>query len=168
MQSVADTVMDEAVKAKPKLQQSQDVGNARNVGHLLRKAAGTNYRWPKREARWATIGRTIEAKASKYFGGQIIPLPLRTLDVRYGAKEVDVYPCWALVLHQSSLSLLPHCSSLVYSVPLNTVGCNFLDFTEACNKERNIHLTGYFILFGPHRSLVKSVYMALIELWFGC
>lgn len=62
------------------------------MGHLLRKAAGTKYRWPKREARWATIGRAIEAKASKYFGGQIIPLPLRTLDARYGAIEVDVFP----------------------------------------------------------------------------
>lgn len=89
MQSVADTAMNEAAKVKPTLQQSQDVGNARNVGHLLRKAAGTNYRWPKREARFTTIGRAIEAKASKYVGGQIIPL--HTLDARYGAKEVDVY-----------------------------------------------------------------------------
>lgn len=117
MQSVADTAMNEAVKAKPKLQQSQDAGNARNVGHLLRKAAGTKCRWPEREARWATIGRANDAKDSKYVGGQIIPLPLCTLDARYGAKEVDVYPAGL----QSCISPVSPCYP---TVPLSFILCH--------------------------------------------
>lgn len=73
------------------------------MAHLLRKAAGTKYRWPKKGARCATNGSAIEARASQYVGGQSIPLC--TLDARHGAKGVHVYLLgFRLALVQSFLA----------------------------------------------------------------
>lgn len=67
LQSVADTAMKEGSCEGESLVAVEKPGCSkwRNVGHLLRKAAGTEYRWPKREARCATNGRATEARASK-------------------------------------------------------------------------------------------------------
>jgi hypothetical protein len=79
--------MNEAVKVNPKLEsRSQEVQNAKNVGHLLRKAAGSKYRWPKREARCATNGRPQKPELPKHVGSRMIPLC--TLDARHGVKEL--------------------------------------------------------------------------------
>lgn len=75
----------EVVRMKPKLQwRSQEVGQDRHVNHLSWEPTGNKWSQPKRGGMW---GATNKVYFQKPYGTHILPLPVCTLDVRYGATE---------------------------------------------------------------------------------
>jgi hypothetical protein len=65
----------ETVRVKPKMQwRSQEVGDVRNVDHLLRKAVSSEWSQSKTEAMWATASKATGTGLSKPSGTHIIPL----------------------------------------------------------------------------------------------
>jgi hypothetical protein len=83
-----EKVVPEAVILKPKLQwRPQEVGDARNMKHLLKKKEGRKQHQPKTMAMWVAAHQAIRTGVPKQFGAHIPKLL-----GRHRATEFNVYP----------------------------------------------------------------------------
>lgn len=60
----------------------QDIGDAKTVGHFMRKAVETEWRWPKRET-CMLQARVVEERLSEVMGAQMRPSKACRLGVEH-------------------------------------------------------------------------------------
>jgi hypothetical protein len=103
--------MCEERRVKPKIQWGfQEVGDAKNIGHLIRKTTGNELSHPKRQAIWATNGKPFVVWLPKPMEAHIIS-PC-ALDARHRATGFKVCLLGFSLVLVSSFLLVPHSSFL--------------------------------------------------------